>query len=394
MTSGARMVHGPKHHGMSASQPTRHSSDVIVIGAGIVGIAIATLESERGRKVTILEREERPVGASVRNFGLVWPMGQPVGSLWDRAVRSRNRWLDFSGKAGFHAAANGSLHLAHTELEKTVLEEFLRLAPPDFAGHWLDGGEIPSRCPAVKREGLIGGVWSPHEATVDGREALPKILRWLAKERGVDVRFDAAVSRVEAPEVVSADGVFHAPRIYVCTGAELRILFPDVFKASGITNSKLQMWRTPPQPGGWRLGPSLCAGLTLLHYAAFAGCPSLSLLRAGFEKTHPDYIANGIHVLVSQNGSGEIILGDTHHYGLTHDPFLHERLDAFVDRYFTMFAGVPDPRVAERWMGVYAKLSGKTEFVHKPQPGVTIVNALGGAGMTLSFGLAEEVVAA
>jgi FAD dependent oxidoreductase TIGR03364 len=370
------------------------STDVVVIGAGIVGIAIATLEAERGRRVTLLEREERTIGASVRNFGLVWPMGQPVGPLWARAQRSRARWLDFAGKAGFHAAANGSLHLAHNELEKTVLEEFLRIAPPDFQGHWIEGAEVPSRCAAVKRKGLVGGVWSPHEATVDGREALPKMLAWLARERGVDVRFDAAVSRVEAPEVWSAAGRFRAGRIYVCTGAELRILYPEVYRASGITNCKLQMWRTPPQPGAWRLGPSLCAGLTLLHYAAFAGCPSLPLLKKSFEQTHPEYLENGIHVLVSQNGSGEMILGDTHHYGVSQDPFLHEKLDALVAKYLATFAAFPENRVAERWMGVYAKLPGKTEFVHQPEPGVTVVNALSGAGMTLSFGLAEELVPA
>jgi hypothetical protein len=89
-----------------------------------------------------------------------------------------------------------------------------------------------------------------------------------------------------------------------------------------------------------------------------------------------------------------VILGDTHHYGLTQDPFLHERLDALVAKYLDTFAVLPDARVAERWMGVYAKLPGKTEFVHEPEPGVTIVNALSGAGMTLSFGVAEEIVPA
>jgi len=47
----------------------------------------------------------------------------------------------------------------------------------------------------------------------------------------------------------------------------------------------------------------------------------------------------------------------------------------------------------QTWNGIYPKKTdGKTEFMHQPEPGVTIVNGLGGNGMTLSFGLAEEVV--
>jgi hypothetical protein len=50
-------------------------------------------------------------------------------------------------------------------------------------------------------------------------------------------------------------------------------------------------------------------------------------------------------------------------------------------------------QISETWNGIYAKMThGETEFIHKPQAGVTIVNGMGGAGMTLSFGLAEEII--
>jgi len=51
---------------------------------------------------------------------------------------------------------------------------------------------------------------------------------------------------------------------------------------------------------------------------------------------------------------------------------------------------LPDWTIARRWHGIYAKHPTKTMFHVQPQPRVEIINALGGAGMTLSFGFAEE----
>ena len=50
--------------------------------------------------------------------------------------------------------------------------------------------------------------------------------------------------------------------------------------------------------------------------------------------------------------------------------------------------------IVQTWYGIYPKLTnGETELILSPQKNIFIVNGLGGAGMTLSFGLAEEIVA-
>ena len=57
-------------------------------------------------------------------------------------------------------------------------------------------------------------------------------------------------------------------------------------------------------------------------------------------------------------------------------------------------ATFPSLQIEEAWSGQYPKLTnGDTDIFYSPEPGVYIINGLGGAGMTLSFGLAEELIA-
>ena len=367
-------------------------ADVAVVGAGIVGLAHALAAAKRGLKVVVFERSGWAVGASIRNFGLVWPVGQPGGRLYERALVSREIWREVAARSGIRCPEVGSLHLAYHDDERDVLEEYLETTPAarEEGCGLIPPEEVAERSPAARKDGLRGALWSPTEMNVDPRQAIPAIAKLLQQEYGVEFRFGATVRGIGMPEVETTAGNWTVDRTFVCSGDDFETLYPEVFEGSGITRCRLQMLRTVPQPDGWRLGPALCSGLTLLHYDAFEHCVSLEALRRRLESEMPFAREKGIHVLLSQTAEGELTIGDSHDYGLTHGPFASERVDREILNHLKTFAGVPSLEISERWQGIYPHLEGGSELISHPEPGVTVVNGLGGAGMTLSFGLAEE----
>ena len=94
-----------------------------------------------------------------------------------------------------------------------------------------------------------------------------------------------------------------------------------------------------------------------------------------------------------QNETGELTIGDSHEYGLVFDPFDKQFINQLITGYLKKFAVFKDWKMIQSWHGIYPKrTNGETEFIYEPQQGVKIINGIGGAGMTLSFGLAEEVM--
>ena len=132
-------------------------ADVAVVGGGIVGLAFAWEAARRGRSVVLFDRTARPRGASVRNFGMIWPIGQPPGPDYQRAMRSRERWLELRAKAGVWAAECGSLHVVYHADEDAVLREFAA-GNPSVACEHMTAAETLRRFPAVNPDGLRGAL--------------------------------------------------------------------------------------------------------------------------------------------------------------------------------------------------------------------------------------------
>lgn len=366
---------------------------VAVIGAGIVGLAISRSLAVRGYKVLLFERNPWAVGASVRNFGMVWPVGQPDGVLYNRAMLSRGIWKQVCTEAGIWHDEVGSLHAATSGLEAEAMQALAEHYGESRHMQWLNRDEALKKSPWLNGNNLHGALWSPSEMIVEAREAIGSIRDYLVERYDVQSIHTTAIQKIEAGAVRSGNRKWEADLVFVCSGTDFATIYPEHFYQLDITKCKLQMMRLSGFENNQRLGPALCGGLSLIHYKGFEVTPLVNELKKYYAQALPQYLQWGIHVMACQSPSGEITLGDTHEYGWHHDPFDKAFLNQMVVDYLGTFTHLAKLPVTQTWNGTYAKMTnGASEVVQKINQQVMVVNGLGGAGMTLSFGLAEEVV--
>ncbi len=364
-----------------------------IVGAGIVGLAHAWSAAERGHSVIVFERSPKASEASIRNFGMIWPIGQPEDTR-QIAMTTRQRWLDLAQSAGIWVNACGSIHLAHRNDEWNVLCEFFdRCQLCDLSSHLqlLNPQECHARSPAIRPDGFIGGLYSNMELCVNPTSAVRAIPKWLQDSFGVSFQFSSTVIEVGTNWIrTSSSRMDGFDRIVICSGHDFETLFPEIFSQTPFQKCKLQMMRTTGQIATWRLGPHLASGLTLRHYASFRQCQSLQALieRVSFEA--PELDRYGIHVMASQDDAGRVILGDSHEYDSDIEPFNSALIDSLVLRELQKIIRLPSWQIESRWNGTYSKFSEGIVFESNPLPSVHIVTGLGGSGMTLAFGIAER----
>jgi FAD dependent oxidoreductase TIGR03364 len=367
-------------------------ADVIVVGAGVLGLAHAYHAARLGKRVVVLERSPQVQGASVRNFGLVWPIGQPSGFLHQMALRSRELWIELLNTCKVPYQTTGSMHVCYREDEEAVGKEFCATAPGQgYTCEWLNPKQALDKCDALNPKGLRGAVYSALEFTMDVRSVMTELPRLMAERYRIEFHFSTAVLGIELPKVRTSGGEWRADSVIVCNGDDFETLYQDEFKNSGMTRTKLQMMRTVRQPDGWKLGPALAAGLTFRHYPSFRTCASLEALKKRVATEMRAYDRWGIHVLVSQTPLGELTIGDSHEHGQSLDFVERSEVEELILTYMESFLRPPAPDIAQRWHGFYARHPEKPFVVAAPAKGVLIITGTGGSGLTLSLGLAERI---
>ena len=217
-------------------------SDYVIIGGGVVGLAVAYGLTELGRKVLVLDQGDEAFRASRGNFGLVWVQSKgldaPAYARWSR--RSAALWKDFAAELAEVGGTDVALrqeggfdyHLSDETLEARVRQyEALKAAL---------GGDYPFEVlgpNALKREEprigpRVAGAILHHE---DGHLNPLRLLRGLADaaKRHAMLRTGVTVSTVTAQDggfaiALQSGETVAAPRVVLCAGLGGAVLGPQL----------------------------------------------------------------------------------------------------------------------------------------------------------------------
>ena len=376
--------------------------DIIIIGAGALGTFHAYHALESGKRVLLLEKDKRAQEATVRNFGQVVPSGLPPESEWHGFGRKATEVYQHIQQS--HAIGirnNGTCYIANTAGEMAVLEEMQqRFATADYESLLLTKDQVTDRYPAIKKAYTIGGLFFPQEVSAEPEFMIHKVQEYLSARFGdrFVYRNNSVVIDIEdkggsCTVITAGKQQYTGAHCFVCSGRDFRILFPELFRQSGLVVSKLNMLSTVPQPG-ISLPGNILTGLSIRRYESFTTCAAHQQLDAA--EVPRDCVDYGIHILFKQRLDGSIIIGDSHEYAPIADQddlsifYNDSSINDIILREAQKIATLEDWSVARTWNGFYTQHPDKEIFVEHIGERIHIVTGIGGKGMTTSAGFALQ----
>ncbi len=209
-------------------------SDIIIVGAGVVGLSTAYWLIKAGVSVTVVEAGAipNPLAASADHHRLIrYPYGSAEGycARMDEAFAAwRDMWADLPGGETRYYAATGMLAASQFEGDYTDRSRVImdRLAIPY---ELIEGAEITRRLPFLEAANLAYATLSEGGALM-ANHILSDLTEWL-RGAGADIREHAPVTAVdpEAGAVTLADGqIMTADRVIVAAGVATGRLLPDL----------------------------------------------------------------------------------------------------------------------------------------------------------------------
>jgi L-2-hydroxyglutarate oxidase LhgO len=357
---------------------------ILVVGAGVIGLAVARQAALRGHEVIVAEMTGGIAnGISSRNSevihgGLYYPTGS---SRARHCVRGRRMLYDFCASHGVAHKKCGKLVVATSDAELAKVEGIAAQA----LANGVENTEIIGGNTARAMEpelSCIGALWSAETGIIDSHGYMLALWGEL-QDRGGMIAFATPVERMS----------FKPPHWHVAFGgSEAGVMeFDAVINAAGLGAQPLAR-RIEGYPAD--KVPRLVLGKG--NYFGFAGRPVFSRL------IYPTPVDGGLGVHVTLDLAGRMRFGPDvewiaeENYAV--DP---RRADSFYDRIRTYWPGLPANSLVPDYCGIRPKLTGPGEpaadfmIAAEPAHGMPrLVNLFGieSPGLTASLSLAEEVV--
>ncbi len=369
--------------------------DIAIVGGGINGLAHAYAAAKRGLKTIVIEQNSKPLGASVRNFGLQLPLAQLPGENYALALKSQAIWRDVAKEFSFWSKPNGLLVLSLSDLENKVMHEFISQAGAlGYNGlKFISKEDLKfATTSSLSYNTIAGALFSADETTINPADALQKIALGLKEKYSVDFKYNCTVQKVSGSVIETNLGQINAERIILCTGTAYTQFYPEAFTHLKLKKCKLQVMKLEITDPAWHVNEAIASGISMLHYSSFGITPSISKLKLFYETHYPELKKYGIHILAVENNNRELIVGDSHEYDeFDFDPGIKTEINDIIIDWANKYLNIASFKVKETWTGQYLKNMGGDIYCRlAPANNLRIINAVGGQGMTISFGLAEE----
>jgi L-2-hydroxyglutarate oxidase LhgO len=357
---------------------------VLVVGAGVVGLAIARTAALRGHDVIVAEATGGiGNGVSSRNSEVIHAgIYYPTGSLRARhSTRGRRMLYEFCASHGVTYRKCGKLIVATDAAELVKVETLLAQGVLNgVEGLEMIGGNTARALESVLA--CIGALSSPESGIIDSHGYMLALWGEL-EDRGGSIAFETSVERMS----------YAAPHWQVQFGGRDAgaVAFDAVVNSAGLGAQALAR-RIEGYPAD-RVPPLV---LAKGNYFGFAGRPVFSRL------IYPTPVDGGLGVHATLDLAGRMRFGPDvewiDHESYTVDP---RRADSFYQRIRAYWPGLPDGSLVPDYCGIRPKLTGPGEkpadfmIAGEPAHGLPrLVNLFGieSPGLTSSLSLAEDVV--
>ncbi|MEQ8483530.1 MAG: NAD(P)/FAD-dependent oxidoreductase [Pseudomonadales bacterium] len=311
--------------------------DVVVIGAGAVGLACARAIAQRGRDVLVLERH-RQIGtetssrnSEVIHAGIYYPEGSLKARLCVAGKAMLYRYLE---ERGVPHRRCGKIIVATEPAQTEVLKQYQHHAQRNGAGalRWLDGADVRRLEPEVT---AVAGVLSPTTGILDSHAYMLALQGDLEAAGGM-------IAFLTVVQDLARDG----DRIrVVCDGVEISAA--GVVNAAGLQAPELARRLCPDAPAAY-----YARG----RYYVYDG-------RAPFSRlVYPVAEAGGLGVHVTIDIGGGVRFGpDVTWIDAVDYRFDDDRRGDFEAAIRRYFPGLEPGRLHPGYTGIRPKISGPGE---------------------------------